>query len=203
MNGTQYNFIMPDDQPLPLEFDELLAAEYDYIAQTATQAHEDRARVSSFYLIAVGSLLAAMFGTQIFDPGFYSQTVNLMFSGLFLLLTFLGTSTVLQLARLRAAWYESAQAMNQLKDFMMSQNERLAKAFRWTTQTLPPKFKTSSVSYYQAIEVALIGGLMFGAATFFLQQAFFRPSVLNWIISIIAGLSIVYLQLDLYKRSLS
>ena len=55
---------MSNDEPLPVEFDELLASEFDYIAQTAAQATEDRARVSSFYLIAVGSLIAAMFGTQ-------------------------------------------------------------------------------------------------------------------------------------------
>jgi hypothetical protein len=191
-----------DDKPLPLEFDELLAAEYSYIAQTATQAHEDRARISSFYLIAVGSLLAAIFGTQLFDPGFYSRTVNLMFSGLFILLTLLGASTIMQLARLRAAWYESAQAMNQMKDFMVSQNASLSKAFRWTTNTLPPKFKSSSVSYYQAVEVALIGGLMLGAAAFFLQLAFFQPSPLTWKVSAIAGASIIYLQLYLYRRSL-
>jgi hypothetical protein len=193
---------MPENEPLPLDFDELLAAEYDYIAQTANQAHEDRARVSSFYLIAVGSLLAAMFGTQLFDPGFYSKTVNLMFSGLFVLLTLLGTSTIMQLARLRAAWYESAQAMNQLKEFMVSQNESLVKAFRWTTNTLPPRYKTASVSYYQALEVALIGGLMFGAATFFLQQAFFPINLLTWIVSTISSLSMIYLQLYVYKRSL-
>ena len=194
---------MPDNEPLPLDFDELLAAEYDYIAQTANQANEDRARVSSFYLIAVGSLLAAMFGTQLFDPGFYSRSVNLMFSGLFILLTLLGTSTIMQLARLRAAWYDSAQAMNQLKDFMVRQNESLADAFRWTTDTLPPRYKTASVSYYQAVEVALIGGLMFGASTFFLQQAFFSTGLLNWMLSAISGSSIIYLQLYIYKRALS
>jgi hypothetical protein len=194
---------MPDNEPVPLEFDELLAAEYAYIAQTANQANEDRARVSSFYLLAVGSLLAAMFGTQLFDPQFFTQTVKLMFSGLFVLLTLLGTSTIMQLARLRAAWYESAQAMNQLKDFMVSQNESLASAFRWTSSTLPPKYKMNSVSYYQAIEVALIGGLTFGATIFFLQQAFFiQIGLLNWMISAISGLSILYLQLSIYKRSL-
>jgi hypothetical protein len=104
---------MSDENPLPIEFDELLAAEFDYIAQTAIQANEDRARVSSFYLIAVGSLLAALFSTQFFDPTSPSQTVNLMFSGLFALLMLLGASTVMQLARLRAAWHESALAMNQ------------------------------------------------------------------------------------------
>src|SRR5512147_576021 len=120
---------MPVRKKLPVELDELIASELDYIAQTAIQAHEDRARVSSFYLIAVGSLVAAMFGTQFFGPKFFSKTVDLMFSGLFILLTLLGTSTVMQLARLRAAWHESMLAMNQLKDYMMSENKSLLKAF--------------------------------------------------------------------------
>ncbi len=183
----------------PVELDELLAAEFDYIAQTAIQANEDRARVSSFYLIAVGSLVAAMFGTQFFDPNFFSQTVDIMFSGLFLLLTLLGTSTILQLARLRAAWYESMLAMNQLKDYMMSEDKSLIKAFRWKTSTLPAKYKTDSVSYYQAIEVALISGLMLGAAAFFMQQAFLSIGLFHWIVSVVVGALTVYLQLLIYR----
>jgi hypothetical protein len=82
---------MAHNDPLAIEFDELLAAEFDYIAQTAIQANEDRARVSSFYLIAVGSLVAALFGTQYVNPEHLtSRDVNLMFSGLFLLLTLAG-----------------------------------------------------------------------------------------------------------------
>jgi hypothetical protein len=191
-----------DQNPLPVEFDELLAAEYDYIAQTAIQANEDRARVSSFYLIAVGSLVAALFGTQFFDLNSPSRTLNLMFSGLFGLLTLLGASTIMQLARLRAAWYESALAMNQLKEYMMSENKRLVNAFRWTTNTLPSKFKKNSVSYFQAIEVSIISGLMFGAAIFFFQQAFFMIELLHWIISILLGFITFYLQLFLYARTL-
>ena len=194
---------MPPRKPPPLDFDELLAAEFDYIAQTATQANEDRARVSSFYLIAVGSLVAALFGTQFFDPKFFSRAVDIMFSGLFVLLTLLGTSTILQLARLRLAWYDSALAMNQLKDFMVSQNKDLAKAFLWKTNSLPSKYKPNSVSYYQTVEVALISGLMFGAAMFFLQQAFFSVTLLNWIVSILLGILIIFLQLTIYKRALN
>jgi drug/metabolite transporter (DMT)-like permease len=193
---------MSDETPLPIELDELLAAEFDYIAQTAIQANEDRARVSSFYLIAVGSLLAALFSTQFFDPTSPSQTVNLMFSGLFTLLMLLGASTVMQLARLRAAWHESALAMNQLKDYMMSVNQSLVKAFRWKTSTLPSKYKRDSVSYYQAVEVALISGLMFGAAIFFLQQAFFQITLLHWMIAALSGVFTIYLQLYLYQRAL-
>ena len=193
---------MPKKAPPLVELDELLAAEFDYIAQTATQANEDRARVSSFYLIAVGSLIAALFSTQLFDADKFTQAVKIMFSGLFVLLTLLGTSTIMQLARLRSAWYESMLAMNQLKDFAMSQNPELKIAFRWKTNTLPSKYKTGSVSYYQAVEVALIGGLMFAAATFFLQQAFFTITLLNWAISTLAGGLAIYIQLIIYKRAL-
>jgi F0F1-type ATP synthase assembly protein I len=185
-----------------VELDELLAAEFNYIAQTAAQAHEDRARVSSFYLVAVGSLLAGLFSTQLFDAGHLTATVKLMFSGLFTLLTLLGASTVMQLARLRSAWYESMLAMNKIKDFAMNQNPELVNAFLWKTNTLPKKFKTSSVSFYQAIQVAMIGGLMFGAAVFFLQQAYFEVSPLTWIAACIFGLLAVYVQLVMYKRIL-
>lgn len=193
---------MPKSQQIPVELDELLAAEYNYIAQTANQANEDRARVSSFYLIAVGSLVAALFGTQLFDAERFTQVVKIIFSGLFVLLTILGTFTIMQLARLRSAWYESMLAMNQLKDFAMSQSPELIKAFRWKSTTLPSKYKAGSVSYYQAIEVAMIGGLTFGAAVFFLQQAFYTISLLTWGIAIVFGVLTIFLQLVIYKQVL-
>lgn len=193
---------MPDDEPLPVEFDELLAAEFDYIAQTAAQATEDRARVSSFYMIAVGSLVAAMFGTQFLDMPSMPMTINLTFSGLFFLLTLLGTSTIMQLARLRAAWYESMLAMNQLKDYMIQENKPLAKAFRWQSSTLPPRYRTGSVSYYQALEVALISGIMLGAAIFFLFHAFFTIELWHWLIFLLMSGLTMYFQLRLYRRIL-
>ncbi|HSJ88096.1 MAG TPA: hypothetical protein VK909_12860 [Anaerolineales bacterium] len=194
---------MPKTSPPPIELDELLASEYDYIAQTANQANEDRARVSSFYLIAVGSLLAALFGTQLFNNETLAPTISIMFGGLFILLTLLGVSTIMQLARLRASWYESMLAMNQIKDFATQQHPELGKAFRWKTSTLPNKYKRNSVSYYQAVEVALIGGLMFGAGVFFLQQAFSGQITLpQWVVSIIVGAITVLLQLQIYKRAL-
>lgn len=180
----------------PVELDELLAAEYNYIAQTAAQATEDRARVSSFYLVAVGSLVAALFGTQLSEV----DQFKLMFSGLFLLLTLLGIFTVLQLARLRTAWHESMLALNQIKDFAIQQNPEIEVAFRWQTKTLPPRYKRNSVAFYQAFQVALIGGLMFGAAAFFLQEAIYPTSIIKWIISSILGLLLVWFQMNLYIK---
>ena len=194
---------MPEGELLPVEFDELLAAEFNYIAQTAIQANEDRARVSSFYLIAVGSVIAALLGTQLLDINSPLQTVNLTLSGLFPLLTLLGTSTVMQLAHLRAAWYESALAMNQMKDYMMSQDTTLAEAFRWKTSTLPSKQKKDSISYYQAFEVAMISGMMGGAAAFFLLRALFSPfGFFHFLLSSLIIMTTIFLQLFIYRRAL-
>jgi hypothetical protein len=183
----------------------LLRAELNYITQTAFQANEDRARVSSFYLVAVGSLVAALFSTQLLDRNIDPVMLAWAFSGLFLVLTILGTLTTLQLSRLRAAWYDSMLAMNQLMEYWMqtSKDKDLKKAFRWDTGTLPRKYKTNSVSYYQTIEVALLSGLTFGACVYFLQQAIaYSCPACNWGYSTSFGTLASLLQLFLYKRNL-
>ena len=193
---------MVKDLTPPVELDELLAAEYNYIAQTANQANEDRARVASFYLIAVGSLLAALFSTQLFEPEKFTQAVKLLFCVLFTFLTLLGSSTVMQLGRLRNSWHQSMLAMNHIKDFAIRERPELEKAFLWKTSTLPPRYKKSSISYFQALEVALISGLMFGAAAFFFQQAFFTISAWSWVIAFFVGTCILFVQLQIYKAAL-
>ncbi len=183
----------------------LLKAELEYITQTAFQANEDRARVSSFYLVAVGSLVAAVFSAQFVNRGLDPKAVDWTFCVLFLVLTILGTLTTLQLARLRAAWYDSMRAMNQLKDYWLqhSKDKNLKQAFRWDANTLPRKYKANSVSYYQTLEVALLSGLTFGAAVYFFQQglAYACPGC-NWSYSVASGILACLLQLVLYKRNL-
>ncbi len=180
----------------------LLKAELEYITQTAFQANEDRARVSSFYLVAVGSLVAAVFSAQFVGRGLDPKVVSWTFCALFLVLTTLGTLTTLQLARLRAAWYDSMKAMNQLKDYWLrhSRDKNLKQAFRWDASTMPRKYKINSVSYYQTLEVALLSGLTFGAAVYFFQQGlgYARPAC-NWAYSVAAGILTYLLQLLLYK----
>jgi len=85
---------------------------------------------------------------------------------------------------------------------MIRENKPLTTAFRWQSSTLPPKYKTRGVSYFQALEVALISGLMFGAALFFLLQAFFMIEVSHWIMFILIGALTMYFQLSIYKRIL-
>ena len=183
---------------------EILTAEYEYIAETASQANEDRARVASFYLIAVGSLVAALFSTQLLDNDANIETLRLLFSGLFFVLTLLGTLTVAQLARLRAAWYESMLALNQIKEYAIGQERDIARAFRWRAHSMPPLYKLNSISHHQTVEVALLSGLTFGAAIHFLQVGInYQCPTCNWAYTVSGAVLAFVFQLYLYKRLLT
>lgn len=182
-----------------LNMDTILAAEYAYASQTAFQANEDRARVTSFYLVTVGSFLAAILSTQ-----FISTANSLIFGGfaiLFFLISLMGILTLLQLARLRAAWHESIQAMNQVKEFYIQHtpNLPLAQAFRWRAGSIPQKAKANSISFLLTLEVALLSALSFGAAVVFLTIAL--GNVLLWL-GLLAGLLFLAVQLVIYFRYL-
>ncbi|MBC6938642.1 MAG: hypothetical protein DWB59_01240 [Anaerolineae bacterium] len=174
---------MADNPNLP---DEFLAAEFEYIANSAFQANEDRSKAASFFIVSVGSLAAAIFGAQ----------------KLFALLTALGALTVAQLARLRLAWHEAALAMNQMKEFYVKRVKGLEDAFRWRTETLPSKYKTNSVSYYTALEVSILSALTFGACAYFLQKSFIDTRFL-WMVTIGAGALAFFALMFWYKRLLT
>ena len=195
---------MPTKKITPSEISNaILIAEYEYIANSASQANEDRARVASFYLVAVGSLVAALFSTQIFDTNTNFATLSILFSGLFFVLTLLGGLTVIQLARLRAAWYESMRALNQIKEYAIGKDKDIAKAFRWRNQSMPPLYKINSVSYQQTIEVAILSGLTFGAAIYFFQIGISYYCIpCNWAYTISSALLGFISQLYIYKRFL-
>lgn len=188
--------------------DGIMVAEYEYIAQTAFQAQEDRARVTTFYLVSVGSLFAAFFGTQ----NTPSSTTYWAFAGLFLFLSYFGIVTLRQLIRLRHAWFESARAMNQIKDFLITQNNDLEKAFRWNSKTLPDRYKPESVAYLLALQVAMLGAVTFSVMIFYISLAISASLALNenlqidffiFIGVIIGGLLFLRYQLNLYRKELS
>ncbi|MCE9645147.1 MAG: hypothetical protein K8S20_04030 [Chloroflexi bacterium] len=195
---------MPTKKPDSPELStSILVSEYDYIANSASQANEDRARVASFYLVAVGSLVAALFSTQLFDTGKSSSTLGYLFSGLFLVLTLLGSLTVVQLARLRTAWYESMLALNQIKEYAISKDKDIARAFLWRSRSMPPLYKVNSVSFQQTIEVALLSGLTFGAAVYFLQVGLaYNCTPCNLAYTISSSILGFLFQLFIYKRFL-
>ncbi len=190
---------MPEKRYSPLP-DNILSSEFEYIANSAFQANEDRSKAASFFLISVGSLVAAIFGAQqLSGLDEIPLAVYRALAGLFLILTLLGALTVAQLARLRLAWVEAALAMNQIKAFYTQHFKDLEKAFRWRTETLPDKYKTDSISYYTVLEVALLSALTFGASVYFLQMGVAYISCL-WAFTISAGTLAFFAQLVFYKH---
>ena len=194
---------MSEKQPPTISAEEILNAEFEYIASTASQANDDRSSVVSFFVIAVGSPIAAFFGSS--QEGFNQANTPALFTGLFLILSILGITTILQLARLRAAWHESMLAMNHMKEFLIQNSDSdISGAFRWSTKTAPAKFKPNSVSFYQALEVALLSGIIFGAFLFFLLLGLNgASSTATLLCSGIGGLLFTGLAIWLYRRMLS
>ena len=172
--------------------DEILKAEYNYIATTVFQANEDRSRVASFYFLTVGSLVAAIL-SAIFSTSDL-KSVSLAFSGLFLVLTILGTLTLAQLARLRAAWHESVEAMNQIKDYYIENNKEIEPAFKWRLKTLPPTDKKFSIANLMAVEVTLLGAITSTAAMYFLLAAFGTIEWWGWALLLVT-LVVIYIAL--------
>lgn len=170
-----------------LDPNEMLQKEYGYITQTAFQANEDRSRVTSFYFVTVGTFVAAILGTQ-FEP--QNKMVSLAFFILFAVLTFMGALTIAQLARLRAAWHESVEAMNSIKEFYIENHPEVESAFKWRTKDIPPTNKPYSIANLIAVEVCMLSALTSGAGMYFLLLVIGGSNWLSWglvIASVIIG----------------
>ncbi len=180
-----------------LNTDEILKAEYNYIANTVFQANEDRSRVASFYFVTVGSLVAAILGTIFSAENI--KNFSPAFSGLFLILTLLGALTLAQLARLRAAWHESVQAMNQIKDYYIKHNKEIEPAFKWRLKTLPPTDKPYSIANLMAVEVSILSAITITAAFYFLFLTLGAIEWWGWAILVIVLFAGFYAQWAWYK----
>lgn len=182
--------------------DEILDAEFEYIANTAFQANEDRARVASFYLVTFGSFIAALVSAQLNVPAGQESWIVWGFAGLFLALALMGLVTVMQLARLRLAWFESVQAMNAIKEYYLAHFPDLEKAIKWRGQpgSLPNKLKLNSVGFMLVLQVAVLGGASLGAGVFFTVQALSGPV---WFLpAIVSGLAYFLVLLEAYRFGL-
>lgn len=162
---------------------EMLQEEFKYVTQTAFQANEDRSRVTSYYLVTVGSFVAAILGTG-FETG--ASAVSIAFFILFAVLTIMGALTIAQLARLRAAWHEAVEAMNQVKEFYIQHHPEIEPAFKWRTKIIPPTNKPYSIANLIAVEVAILSALTTGAGVYFLLNFLGSSNWLIWVIVIVS-----------------
>lgn len=184
-----------DEKILSQSAGDFLIAEYNYIAQTAFQANEDRARVSQFFFVTFATFIAAILSSQM--EGVDTQQVYTAFSIAFILVSALGALTLLQLARLRLAWIESVAAMNQIKSAYLERYPELRPAIRWTAETPPPSFKVFSVGFILAIMVGALSGLSAGSSIAIFSLARGAQSV-PWATTITLGLAIGAFQVSIF-----
>jgi hypothetical protein len=190
---------MPDDHEGHLSPNSLLQSEFSYVAQSAFQANEDRARVTTFYLVNLGSFVAALYSSQMANS--VQADTAVLFAGLFLILSVTGVLTILQLIRLRQAWFESVAAMNQIKEYYQAHFPalKLEQAFRWNRHSMPQAFKAWSVSYLLVMQVALLSGVSLGAAVYYFGL---MAGYSLWLGALLAGLLYVVFQMLFYRRML-
>src|SRR5688572_11379298 len=179
-----------------LNSDVMLQAEFKYINQAAFQSNEDRSRFSSYYFVTVGSFVAAVLGSP---SALGQKTVALAFFVLFIVLTLMGALTLAQLAKLRAAWHEAIEAMNQIKNFYIKNNTEIKPAFKWLDAQVPPTDKPYSIANLIAIEVAMLSSLTTGTGVYFLLTALGDVNSISWLI-VIASVVVGYItQMTWYK----
>ncbi len=179
-----------------LDKDQMLQAEYDYITKNAFQSNEDRSRFSSYYFVTVGSFAAAILGAQ-FDG--QQKGVSLAFFLLFLVLTFMGSFTLAQLARLRSAWHEAVEAMNMIKEYYIEQNPEIAPAFKWRPRNVPPTNKPNSIANLIAMEVSMLSSLTTGAGIYFILNFLGGINPIGWIIIAMSAAICYIAQWSWYK----
>ena len=161
---------LPPDKPTqvkPLDSADILKLEFEYARFTASEAMQDRHTMVNFYLLAFGVIATGVLAILSGEANL-PQSIGTL---LLWILCAVGWLYFLKIIRLRQAWHESAQAMNQIKEFFIQhdehfQPEELRPAFRWQAHTLPSPDKPWTVFFYSAVLIALLDSMAYvlGAA---------------------------------------
>lgn len=145
-----------------LDPNKILSHEFNYAAQTAFQANEDRVRVFHYYLATVGTLIAASVLANSANDAYMK-----VFSLAMILLAFLGFIFLLKLIKLRTAWKDSVRAMCRIKKYYVKKHDGLKEAFLWETDTIPTVGKLWSVAFLMSLIIAILSSGSAGGAVYF------------------------------------
>jgi hypothetical protein len=161
-----------------LDADSILGQEFEYISATASEAMQDRHTMVNFYLLVTGILGSGLLIVMRGDAGLPTPVG----AALLWLLCGVGWLYFLKIVRLRQAWYDSAQAMNTIKDFYIQyadgfEPEVLRKAFLWKSHTLPLPDKPWTVFFYSAMLIGFLDSVAFmaGGTLLFWKTTQSRP----------------------------
>ena len=156
---------------------DVLGWEFEYARVTASEAMNERHTMVNFYLLIAGVVLTGVTTILVQDAP-VPTTVGTV---LLWLLCGIGWLYFLGIIRLRQAWHDSAQAMNQIKAFAIRHagagvGRRLREAFRWQAHTLPPADKPWTVYFYSAMLIALLNSAAYVGGGALLQIEATRAS---------------------------
>lgn len=187
---------MNQDRASDISLDEashkILIAEFEYLANAAQQANEDRAKVIQYYFISLGSLAGSVVSLrevpQAYLPWAYGGVAII-----FLVLTAFGIITVRQLISLRLAWLEYSLSMDKIKEHYIDRFPKadLPPAIRLRASKLPLAYQRGSISHLLAIATFSLNALSLVIAAVFLQLAVF--GCLQFGALTIAGLALAVL----------
>jgi hypothetical protein len=143
---------------------DILKLEFEYARITASEAMQDRHIMVNFYLLIAGVMVSGVVGVLAQKTGLPKAAGAL----LLWLLCGIGWLYFLKIIRLRQAWHDSAQAMNQIKDFYIQHAQDfdpdvLRSAFRWQSHTLPEPGKPWTVFFYSAALIAFLDSVAYVA----------------------------------------
>jgi len=165
-----------EQRPLPAS--EILAWEFDYARTTASESMEQRHTMINFYLLVAGILTSGTVALLAGDVDLPPAVGAL----LLWLLCGIGWIYFLSLVRLRQAWHDSAQVMNEVKEFYVRHVQdldpgELDGAFRWKKGSLPPAGQPWTIFFYSAALIGLLDSVAFvgGGALLDLQAVMARP----------------------------
>jgi hypothetical protein len=156
--------VSPDQKHL--EASDILGWEFEYARTTASEAMQDRHTMVNFYLLVAGIVTSGV--VAVLGMGADANLPKATETALLWLLCGIGWLYFLKLIRLRQAWRDSAQAMNQIKGFYFQHAKDfgpdvLRSAFRWKPETLPPPDKPWTVFFYSATLIGLLDSVAYVA----------------------------------------
>ena len=163
-----------------LQATDILQWEFEYARTTASEAMRDRHTMINYYLQA-GAGTALLWG-----------------------LCIVGWFYFLKIIRLRQAWYDSAQAMNQIKEVYVANSERedkqiLKAALRWREATLPHSHKRWTVFHYSAMLIAFLNTVASSVGYVLIKMP---SSPKQWMFLVLLGLIFFVIHDRLYVFSL-
>lgn len=178
---------------------EILRMEFEYARVTATEAIRDRQTMMNYYLIVVGIISAGV--TGVLKNGTKSIGILLLW-----VLCGVGWFYFLKLIRLREAWYESAKAMNKIKDFFIEHSENsdsLSSAFRWRTDTLPAPGKPWTIYFLSAMLIGFLDSIAYAVGGMLLSANITEQKVIvvkdqTMLVMFILGLALFAFHAVLY-----